>query len=241
MTQAGTLSFRDAVQKTSPTRLEGFPPDLWGYSAEQAIEKLLPPKRKSILATLLSAGMLVGTGGTVNANIIPHLYDSPTCLTWSIHQMHRRLSQLVDTSERVAALRRYFSLNITDLAKVLRVERPTIYAWLQGNAAPHPGNLKRLEQIYQLSRDWRTLSAAPAGKYIYAPFEDGRSLLGYLSTEELNETAIRQAFSLLQARLAQAKVTSTRRSVAEVAKLHGFPPVPEHIQKKNVDDATGLY
>ncbi len=240
MTQTRALSFQDTIQTTSSIRTEWFSPP-WESWGEQKIEKTLPWKQ-TLLTTFLSAGVLVGTGGIANANIIPLPYDSPTCLVWFTHQTSHRPSQLIDTGERLAALRRYFSLNITDLAKVLRVERPTIYSWLQGNSAPHPGNLKRLEKIYQLSRDWRTLSATPVGKYVHQPFEDGCSLLDYLSAEEPNEMAIRYAFNSIKSQHAQDKRISTarRRSVAEVAKLHGFPSVPEHIQKENFDEETNL-
>lgn len=238
MTIVASPDFRDAVKKTSPRQIVGIPQDNpWGYyPAEQQIEKKLLLKQ-TLLTAFLSTGMCVGTGGIANACVMPIPHESPTYHISFVQP--RRVSQLVDTSERLAALRRYFSLNITDLAKVLRVERPTIYSWLQENAAPHSGNLRRIEKIYQLARDWRAMSAAPVGKYVHQPLENSQSLLNYLSAEELNETAIQRAFALIKSQLTQDKRTS-RRSVAEVAQFHGFPPTPEHIQKKNFDEETNL-
>jgi transcriptional regulator with XRE-family HTH domain len=241
MTQATPLSFQDIVPKTSPAPMEEFPPSLWGYSADGEIKKTMAWKQ-TLAATLMSS-ILVGTGGIANANTIPWLSgDSSTYRVSSANQPRHRPSLLLDTRERMAALRRYLSLNITDLAKVLRVERPTIYAWLQGSSAPHPGNLKRLEKMYRLSRDWRALSAVPVGRYAHEPFENGRSLLDYLSAEGLDELAIRHAFASIKSQLAQDKATSMtrRRNILEVAQLHGFAPVPDSIQKKNFDEETAL-
>jgi transcriptional regulator with XRE-family HTH domain len=240
MTETRSLSFRDAVPRTSLTRAEEFLPDLWEYPMEEETRKAM--MRTPTLMAALMAGMLVGTGGVATANTIPRLYDSPIYRVLLVDQAQPEPSILLDTRERVAAIRRYFSLNITDLAKVLRIERPTVYAWLQGKAEPHPGNLKRLEKVYRLARDWRTMSVVPAGKYIREPFENDRSMLDYLSAEELDESAIQHAFRLIKSCLAQDAVKSTvrRRSVGEVAKLHGFAPVPEHIQKKNFDEETAL-
>jgi hypothetical protein len=86
------------------------------------------------------------------------------------------------------------------------------------------------------------LRSPPAWVTFREPFEDGRSILDHLSEEHLHEQAIRHAFSVVKSRLDQEQATKSirRRSVDETAHLHGFPSVPEAIQKKNFDEATSL-
>ncbi len=238
MTHVAPLSFEDARPKTSPIRADVALADQ--FFTENTL-KTASLWKQACGAVVIS--MVVGTGGTASGatvSWIPHdsLGYRVTCTSLTPQSP----SVLLDTRERTTGLRRYFSLNISDLARVLHVERPTVYAWLKGSSAPHPGNLKRLERIYRLARDWRARSSAPMGIYVREPIENGRSVLDHLAEENPNEQIIRRAFSVIKARLDQEQTTRSarHRSVDEAARLHGFPSVPESVQKKNFDEATGL-
>jgi transcriptional regulator with XRE-family HTH domain len=125
----------------------------------------------------------------------------------------------------VARVRTALGLNVSELARVLGVERQTVYSWLRGQSQPHKGNLKRL---YALSR----LVQAQVGRQldrqaIRTPGEDGRSLFDLLSDELLEEGAIAQRLQLI------AHVTQTpdeRRPqswLKTAAERHGVNMVEE--------------
>jgi transcriptional regulator with XRE-family HTH domain len=238
MTHGAPLSFEDARPKTSPIRADVALADQ--FFTVNALETASLWKQ-TCGAVVIS--MLVGTGGIASGatvSWIPH--ESPSYRVRCTSLTSQSPVALLDTRERMAGLRRYLSLNISDLARVLRVERPTVYAWLKGSSAPHPGNLKRLEKIYRLAREWRARSSTPMGVYVRESIENGCSVLDHLAEENPDEQAIGRAFSAIRARLDQEQTTRSarRRSVDESAQLHGFPSVPEAVQKKNFDEATRL-
>src|SRR5262249_36791107 len=229
MTHGAPLSFEDARPKTSPIRADVALADQFFTGNAPETASLW---RQACGAVVIS--MLVGTGGTASGatvSWVPH--ESPSYRVICTSLTPQSPSVLLDTRERMMGLRRYFSLNISDLARMLHVERPTVYAWLKGSSVPHPGNLKRLERIYQLAREWRARSSTPMGIYVREPIENGRSVLDHLAEENPDEQVIRRAFSVIRARLDQEQTTRSarRRSVDESARLHGFPSVPEAAQK----------
>lgn len=50
-------------------------------------------------------------------------------------------------------LRSTLGLTIADLARLVRVERATIYSWLRGAARPHPANVRRVRDLHGLVDD----------------------------------------------------------------------------------------
>lgn len=238
MTKIAPLSFEDARSRTSPFCAEATIADQF-FTERSTKVTAFWKQTCSVVATC----MLVGTGGTASGATIawvPH--DSLGCRVSTATKLPRNPSLLLDTRERMTGLRRYFSLTVTDLAKILRVERPTIYAWLKGSSEPHSGNLRRLEKIYRLAQEWRAKSSIPMGTYVRDPFDDGRSVLDHLAEENVQERAIRHAFTVIKSRLDQEQATKRgrRRSVDESARAYGFPTVSETEQKKNFDEATSL-
>src|ERR1700687_4713982 len=61
--------------------------------------------------------------------------------------------RMLDAQEKLAGIRRYLSMTVTDLAKAMRVGRPTIYSWLRDDASLRPEHAKRLEEIYKIARE----------------------------------------------------------------------------------------
>jgi hypothetical protein len=60
----------------------------------------------------------------------------------------RPVSKLVDT------VRSAFKLSITELASVLRVQRPTVYSWLKDNPELRQENEERLRLMASLADEW---------------------------------------------------------------------------------------
>jgi AcrR family transcriptional regulator len=169
----------------------------------------------------LSAVLLVGTGGFANAHtvswapsgVLPHV--RVLCTTDGQIDSDR----LLDTQEKLAGIRRYLSMSVTDLAKVLRVGRPTVYSWLRDDADLRAEHAQRLETIYRFARKWRMMSSRPVGALLNQPSTAGETLLSLLSARTVDDLAVQGAFS--QIRNASSR-TTRRPSVLEVAKQRGF-------------------
>lgn len=169
----------------------------------------------------LSAVLLVGTGGFANAQTVSYVPSGALLPVRVLRSTdgHIDSDRLLDTQEKLAGIRRYLSMTVTDLAKVLRVGRPTVYSWLRDDADLRAEHAQRLETIYRIARKWRTMSSRPVGAFLNQPLMAGETPLSLLSARTVDELAVQRAFS--QIRNASSR-TTRRPSVLEAAKHRGF-------------------
>jgi hypothetical protein len=169
----------------------------------------------------LSAVLLVGTGGFASAQTVNYVPSGALLHVRVLRSTDGNIDsdRLLDTQEKLAGIRRYLSMTVTDLAKALRVGRPTVYAWLRDGADLRTEHAQRLEAIYRIARKWRMTSSRPVGTFLNQPVVSGETLLSLLSAEVPDELAIERAFSQVR----NAAIRTTRRpGVLEVAKQRGL-------------------
>jgi DNA-binding transcriptional regulator YiaG len=84
----------------------------------------------------------------------------------------------------VSEIRSSLSLNISELARVLGVERATIYGWMKGGVALPRGQEKqdRLRAVYAVAREWSTLHRRPMGAWRHLPINGERTFLDLLQS-----------------------------------------------------------
>lgn len=127
-------------------------------------------------------------------------------------------SELV-VEEALGYIQAGFGLTITSLAAILRVERPTVYAWLRGSSTPTASNLERISQIHSLAQKWIEYSGGRTlGADLALVAEDGKSLLDLLSSKYVRSYVIER---ILQ-RIAKRPTPARRPSIAERARLRGI-------------------
>ena len=121
-------------------------------------------------------------------------------------------------SSIVAQIRGPLSLNVKELAEILKVRRPTVYAWMRGEQLPQDENRKRLLQLLRVAKIWSSISNKPIGKAIRTVLdENGRSLVDELNAQSLD-------FDVIEFRmknLAMA-ITPSKKSVLDIAKDAGI-------------------
>jgi hypothetical protein len=179
-------------------------------------------KQNSIVEVILAAGLLVGTGGTATMEILDVRPPTGSAMIFRFPStFKRRHSQapFLLPQEQLAGIRRYLSLNVSDLAKVLRVERPTVYSWLKGEAIPRSGNVSRIGAIYSIARQWRLMSSEPIRGMLNTAYGGNTTLLGLLSDEIIDEARTHQLLTKLREALDRVP---PRKSVAEIAKERGI-------------------
>lgn len=172
---------------------------------------------------ILTAAFLVGTGGfaTPQALNVPAVHSVA-----KIHELVQSTvttQHLLDTQEKLAGIRRYFAVNVTGMATILRVGRPTVYSWLRDDPTLRANHARRIDEVYGLARKWRSMSNKPVGDLISRSLDSGKTLLDLLSAKTLDEPAIEKA--LMQ--VAETLNNKARRgSLVEIAKRRGFKLVP---------------
>jgi hypothetical protein len=112
-------------------------------------------------------------------------------------ELHRPVS-VATTQDQITFILSALSLRVTELASVVDVQRPTIYAWLQGDFSPQAENKSRLRTLFKLASEWRLLSNAPLGKAIRDAQIEGASILDLLKQRKIDETKILKCFNALK-------------------------------------------
>jgi len=148
------------------------------YSSQSAIKFFAP-------LLVLAAG----TGGMMTAQSTAELnrwvYDP------RIHVESSKVNQvdMRSPAEHVANIRDIFSINMSDLASVLGVTRPTVYAWLEGQE-PKAEAVTHIEQLSRTADTFNRASIIRLDKLVHRPILNGRSLLDMLKTDEDLLTAL---------------------------------------------------
>jgi AcrR family transcriptional regulator len=168
----------------------------------------------------LSAVFLVGTGGFATPRTVDYV-PSGTLQVRMPHGEDGKVAsdRMLDAQEKLVGIRRYLSLTVSDLAKVLRVGRPTVYSWLRDEASLRAEHAQRLEAVYKIAREWRAMSSRPVGSFLNQPARSGDTLLALLSARVLDRPAVQNAFSEIRDASRRARV---RPSVMDLAKQRGF-------------------
>ncbi len=102
-----------------------------------------------------------------------------------------------DPAGELLIIRRWLSLSITELAEVMRVQRPTIYAWMKSQYQPNSNNRARIHRLHNLAMSWKNLSSRPIGKAATKHPDIRESLIELLRRNTLDDARIMLALKSL--------------------------------------------
>lgn len=126
----------------------------------------------------------------------------------------------------VAEIRSSLSIRMTELADALHVERPTVYAWIRDTSTPRPGNLERLQTVFEVARSWSQRSDLPLGGSVRQPLPGtDSSLLDELSADTIRPSEIESMLDGLAAvseSVINASEKAPRLSPGEFARQRGY-------------------
>lgn len=164
----------------------------------------------------LGEAILFGSGSSYRISGDAPFATRDTSREFELH----RASVIKGASELLAEIRASLSLNIKELATVLQVERPTIYAWIRESSKPQRQNLRRLHQLHRLAQVWNRLSNKPLGDEVRAFDNKERSILHYLAEEDIPEAEVRRCFESSVERI--KKQNMGKKGIREIAQERGF-------------------
>lgn len=95
------------------------------------------------------------------------------------------------TTTMLSVIEKLFGDSASDMARMLRVSRPMIYHYREG-MEPSVENKRRLQTLANLASDWGAVQSQPLRKALKEQQPEGRTLLEYLSDEELDVVALRR-------------------------------------------------
>jgi hypothetical protein len=194
--------------------------DEWRFLAEKSLQ-LRQSRKEMPRAAAIGIGIVLGTGAMNPALTAPITSCTPGVVVSAQQFESSRKFEVLTCKEQIVAIRSLLGLNISELAGVLRVQRPTVYSWQAGTAEPHPDNGNRLRRTYEFALRWSRLCSEPLGEWVRKPLdENGRTLVALLSDESANDILIAGAFTSLKARLEEEARGFT--DVSERARKFGY-------------------
>lgn len=141
--------------------------------------------------------------------------------------------------ERVARIRASLGLNVSETARVLGVQRPTVYAWLAGQSRPQRSHWLRLIAIEEVAEAWLHISALPLGEEVRLPTFGGRSLVDLLTDDPLPVGPIEAHLAAIAPTNRGASPATTRvPSVRDSAKRVGLEATADAGQRRQIDWIT---
>lgn len=173
--------------------------------------------------------LLTGTGSSSNPGATRRYPAQETTSPYSkmAHPATPKVVPAVQSlAEQVSTIKAAFGLTISQLAKVLGVERQTIYDWMDED---HPRQIqghkqKRLTAIQRWAIQWNTLCPWPAGKGMTTYAVDGDTLLDVLSADVLDEARLSSVMRRLSEQVNVEWQRKEERSLGEQARRRGFQP-----------------
>ena len=160
------------------------------------------PNTSALLAVQLMF-LTAGTGGVMTAH---NAAEALTRTSYSRIHAESYGAKHVNTrspAEHVANIRDVFAISMSDLASVLWVTRPTVYAWLSGQE-PKGEALIRIEQLSHAADKFNRANIIRLDKLVHRPILKGRSLLDILKTNE-NPVAALDALKAIANKEAQTR------------------------------------
>lgn len=92
----------------------------------------------------------------------------------------------VSVDEMADEIKSLLGLNMSDLAKILQVSRPTAYKYLEGEGPTDPALVSRMQQIYSLATEWNSITNLPISKELKRIYPKSKSLLNLMTQEEID-------------------------------------------------------
>jgi transcriptional regulator with XRE-family HTH domain len=188
---------------------------LRGYGSELGFAIQADPGGMAPDQTILPA-YPIGTGGAATKRHVVAIWRAIT----APFEVATVDVSVRSAAEQLAFIRHYLSLSVSDLARIVGVKRPTIYAWLQ-NAAPRRESAQRLAMLERTAAHWKSIADRPLGAL-------GRLAIGVkgetfvMLLESASEEELRTALDQLAARLRKRAP-----SIKAVLQSHGLPDASE--------------
>lgn len=165
--------------------------------------------------------------------------DNPgACI--SEYQISTQLSDELVAQERdifsinnqIDSLRKVMGLNISDIAAVLHVSRPTVYQWLASEVSIRNSHQERLNDIYDICLFWSRKKVGGLTAYLHKRMNNSsKSLIEVLADDRLDKNKIHYLLNQIEQSILLRKDMKSKNEI--LLKQYGFEDVSEDELEKN--------
>lgn len=151
------------------------------------MQRLVPyaqKAKKGVAASVLPLILLTpGSGGAMTASGADQLNRWIYHPIINVEHSLRKGIDLRSPADQVSEIRDVYGLNMSELANVLGVTRPTVYAWLSGQE-PKPESLVHIKRLSSVTPQIKELNVPRRENLIRRPIFEGKSLLEKIKCNE---------------------------------------------------------
>lgn len=169
-------------------------------------------------------GLFVGPGLAV---------ASPTSREWQLPTVQNpviiaspgvgaSIMSVAPAAELITAIKEGWRLNMTDLAEIMDVQRPTLYNWLNGKTAPNAETRQKLDLLMEAAPVWHRLTDTRSDSFLLdytGPDEVGPSIRQRMKS---SDCSLAELSTLIPQRIEQYQEARAR----SLALLGERPPTP---------------
>jgi transcriptional regulator with XRE-family HTH domain len=219
---SGSTNYRDIAEKR-------YMEEQYSFTDNKQSNKL-----GSGIAAIILAG-LPGTGSHASSDWILNEFQN-TNLLMTIESIDEapqtKLNnyEFIEIKNLIKDIKLKLNLTISELAKIMRVKRPTIYEWMSGNV-PNQNNKDRVLKIYGLSNKLDSIGIDSLKPYLSISDKNNETLLDKLSKEDFN---IEDILISVNSMPKEGSIKSARL----MDKENGFGNVDTEIFEKNIQELT---
>jgi DNA-binding XRE family transcriptional regulator len=155
---------------------------------------------------------LTGTGTGVYADSTSDLALLENAATSNLHlrvvggtdSQAPQTSTVQSAPELVNDVQSHLGLNVSQIAEIVGVSRPTIYNWKKGKEEPNEANIARLMRLKKLIEGVPSDYATYLGKFLKRTLPSGQTLAEILSDPASNADALAHGYEMLKPAIVNA-------------------------------------
>lgn len=190
---------------------------------------------QSIIGGLL-LGVLAGPGAASAQKQVFNVFDSANSQQIQPHAFVavEAPPDVVPMAELINTIKHGWSLNMTELAELMGVTRPTLYNWLKGKGAPDAKLQKQLQTLAAAAVDWKEATAGSNWDFLLdytGRRADEVTIRETLGRADVNPGEIRELIHLRLEQYQEAYARS-REILGEPPPIKG-DPIRESTRKLN--------
>lgn len=192
--------------------------------------------------SLVLVGLIAGPGTALAGMPGPcDLPSNPLAIITKVDLAHESISIV----ELISSVKEKWQFNMTELADILGVTRPTVYSWLKGKTSPDPQSQRHLQTLAAAATDWTKATAGSNWDFLLdytGPRADQTTIRETLRSADVSVDTIRDT---IHDRLQQYQeaYAQSRAILGEPVAVKG-DPIHESTRKLNkqwADNAKKLH
>lgn len=151
-----------------------------------------PKEKKASLTETLLVGVVglfgfMGSGATYAGSREPEVVSIYSTLKSKDTSSKQEVveSEILTFTEQIKLIKDSFGLNMSAMAELLNVSRPTVYAWMKGETPKLEEHITHVMHVVKQAKIYESLNLDRPDNFIKRPMLNGESLFSLLNRKEL--------------------------------------------------------